>query len=277
MELIVTADDLGISPGVNQAILDCHQRGYLTHASFMVNTPYFQDVVHEKLPQMPHLKVGLHINLTYGSPVSTKEMVPDLVDHQGQFKYGFWGLLWKSQSKEVKSQIRKEIQAQLERAKKAGITLSHIDSHWHVHTIPYINKIVNQEAAANGIKRIRQINERFVTTFLQTRSLSMLKPRNLIRHAVVRFLDAKNPGTDQYYFFSILLSSELTPAHFSKLLMPKGFSKMEIMVHPGMPEMDGSTPIHDKIVRPFLLSDFRNKERLVCLALGELQPLPFSK
>ena len=276
MELIVTADDLGISPGVNQAILDCHRQGYLTHASFMVNTPYFEDVVKKKLPLMPGLKVGLHINLTYESSVSAKETVPDLVDHRGQFRHGFWELLWKGKSKNVRSQIQKEIQAQLDRAQNAGIALSHIDSHWHVHTIPYINTIVRQLASAYGITRIRQINERLATTFLQTRSLSIFKPRNLIRHALLRFLDAKNQGSNQYYFFSILLSSELIPAHFLKLKVPERFSKMEIMVHPGMPEMDDSEPIHDKIVRPFLLSDFRKKEKLVCLALAKLRPQPRS-
>ena len=44
-KLIINADDLGITPGTNNAIFYGHDNGYITHASIMANCDYFNDAI----------------------------------------------------------------------------------------------------------------------------------------------------------------------------------------------------------------------------------------
>ena len=61
--LIVNADDLGASPGVNRGIAEAHRRGPLTSASLMVNMPASGDGA-RLARDLPAVSVGLHANLT---------------------------------------------------------------------------------------------------------------------------------------------------------------------------------------------------------------------
>ena len=57
--LIVNADDFGLSPSVNEAVVRAHRDGILTSASLMVNAPGFAEAV-ELARANPRLGVGLH-------------------------------------------------------------------------------------------------------------------------------------------------------------------------------------------------------------------------
>ena len=46
-KLIINADDLGFSLGVNKAILEANNKGFLSHASLMANTEYFNHAIEE--------------------------------------------------------------------------------------------------------------------------------------------------------------------------------------------------------------------------------------
>jgi len=64
--IVVNADDLGYSPGVNQGIVVAHQRGVLTSASLMVDMPASRDGA-RLTRDLPALSVGLHANLADAS------------------------------------------------------------------------------------------------------------------------------------------------------------------------------------------------------------------
>ncbi len=64
--VIATADDLGLKPSVNQAILYCFKQGYINSTSFLTNTIYFEEtasLIHEN-PSINN--IGVHINLADG-------------------------------------------------------------------------------------------------------------------------------------------------------------------------------------------------------------------
>src|SRR5689334_23604636 len=61
--LIVTADDFGLTEGVNRAILHAHKEGIVTSASLMVNGPAVDSAV-AMARANPTLDIGLHLNLT---------------------------------------------------------------------------------------------------------------------------------------------------------------------------------------------------------------------
>lgn len=61
--LIVNADDLGASAGVNTGVLEAHTRGVVTSASLMVDMPAAEDFAASR-DEVPGLSVGLHATLT---------------------------------------------------------------------------------------------------------------------------------------------------------------------------------------------------------------------
>jgi len=80
-KLIVNADDFGLSRGVNYGIVDAYLNGILTSTTLMVTMPGLMHAI-ELSKQHPGLKVGLHLNIALGTPLTEGK---SLTDSQGQF------------------------------------------------------------------------------------------------------------------------------------------------------------------------------------------------
>src|SRR3954462_986306 len=83
-QLVVNADDFGISRGVNRGIVEAHRNGLGTSASVMPNLPSAEDAL-TRATICPDLGLGLHLTLTAGPPLCPPNDVPTLVDADGQF------------------------------------------------------------------------------------------------------------------------------------------------------------------------------------------------
>jgi len=83
-KLILTADDFGLSPAVNEAVEIAHRTGVLNTASLMVGAEAAGDAV-DRARSLPSLRVGLHLTLVNGKPVSPSQTLPGLVDPEGLF------------------------------------------------------------------------------------------------------------------------------------------------------------------------------------------------
>jgi predicted glycoside hydrolase/deacetylase ChbG (UPF0249 family) len=75
--LIVTADDFGITPGINRGILQAHREGILTSTSLMVDRAGAEEAAALGLAY-PTLSIGLHLELDAVQP----EHVPADLDRQ---------------------------------------------------------------------------------------------------------------------------------------------------------------------------------------------------
>lgn len=122
--LIINADDFGIAPGVNQAIVELYHAGIVTSTSIIVNMPGFKDAI-RKWHYTRNLGIGLHFNLSSGSPISPLNKVPSLVDDQGVFNHD---LNWNE------NEVKMELIAQMERLLDQDIEPTHIDSHGFIQT-----------------------------------------------------------------------------------------------------------------------------------------------
>jgi predicted glycoside hydrolase/deacetylase ChbG (UPF0249 family) len=83
--LVVNADDLGMTVGVNNGIFDAHDRGVLTSASVFANARATSDALARAL-QRGSLGVGCHLTLVDGQPTLPPARVRSLVDKDGQFR-----------------------------------------------------------------------------------------------------------------------------------------------------------------------------------------------
>lgn len=258
-EIILNADDLGFSAGVNQAVLMAHRDGFLTHASLMANTDFFEEAVSVILPQCSGLKVGVHVNLTCAPALFSENVLTE----NGVLRNNFVKLLFKYKSKKVLESLEKEIELQILKIKERGIQITHIDGHEHVHIIPSINKIVRKLAAKYKIPRVREINESFTASFkynLRTAGIS-----NVIKLFLLKFLSLFNGNSRKVHFYSILNTCEINAENLFNYLENTGDRSVEIMVHPGIPKLDKGLGNLDQRFVSFLQSDFRTQELEVCL------------
>jgi len=147
LSLIVNADDFGKSMEVNKAITECFNRGYINRTTIMVNMPYAVEAFEMAEKNGFIDKVGLHINLTEGRPLTTGiSQNPYFCDEERNFNAAFYHSkkLRLHMDDESVFDIEKEIEAQLSIYKDLGFRLNHIDSHHHVHTnLPVLKALKN--------------------------------------------------------------------------------------------------------------------------------------
>lgn len=240
IKVVFNADDFGISHGVNLAIVKAHEEGVLTSASLMVNQKYTEEAV-QLAKKHNRLKIGLHVDLTNEWPVLSVEEIPLLVDRKtGKLKHGFLKLLMLSvfRRSEFSSQVESEIRAQVNKFNETGLFLSHIDSHRHVHMIPAVFKVMQRVKEEFNIPRIRVMNEDAFNTIRFNKSKTWLFDGALIKYIVLRFLCFLNGYSNGGYFYTILFTGKIGKAQFCNVKIPKGFDFVEVMIHPGMPEID---------------------------------------
>jgi predicted glycoside hydrolase/deacetylase ChbG (UPF0249 family) len=129
-QLIVNADDFGVSAGVNRGILHAHQHGIVTSTTVMINLPDAAPGLEQALATAPDLGIGQHFNLTAGRPVSPPDTVPSLLNENGQFyDINEWPACLKRFDQD---HIRREMAAQVSRfIELAGRPPDHLDAHHH--------------------------------------------------------------------------------------------------------------------------------------------------
>jgi hopanoid biosynthesis associated protein HpnK len=153
--LIVTADDFGAAPEVNEAIEIAHRDGILTAASLMVGGAAAADAI-ARARRLPSLRVGLHLVLVEGRPVLPAAVVPDLVDETGCFRTNMAqagaNMFFRPK---VRRQLAAEIAAQFEAYRASGLVLDHVNAHKHFHLHPTISNLIVEIGSRFGMVAAR--------------------------------------------------------------------------------------------------------------------------
>jgi hopanoid biosynthesis associated protein HpnK len=154
--LIINADDFGLTPGINRAILELHQAGVLTSATLMANGPAFDDAI-AIAHTNPALGVGCHVVLTDGIPLSPPQSIPTLLGPDGKnFRPTLSSFLIAALRGRISAEeIAREALAQIQRIQQAGLEVTHLDTHKHTHILPSVARPLLAVAEENGIGAIR--------------------------------------------------------------------------------------------------------------------------
>jgi predicted glycoside hydrolase/deacetylase ChbG (UPF0249 family) len=155
--LIINADDFGLAPGVNRAIVELEQAGALSSTTLMATGPYFSPAVYMAFAQ-PGLAVGCHVVLVDGSPCLRPGEVPSLLDPLGSLGFRITvGSLVRDllRGRIEEKEIEAEAIAQIQRIQSSGLTVSHIDSHKHVHAFPRVLAPLLRAARHCGVLCVR--------------------------------------------------------------------------------------------------------------------------
>lgn len=145
--LIVNADDLGRTEGINEGIFDAHRRGIVTSATMMVNYPAAPRVA-VLSRDSPALGIGLHVALSGGVPALPPEQVRSLVDANGMLPAKPGGLAGAD-----RAEVLAEVRAQLKRFREImGRDPTHFDSHHHSHReVPAVFEAILAVAWETGL------------------------------------------------------------------------------------------------------------------------------
>ena len=181
-QLIVNADDLGMTRGINRAVSEAHRAGIVTSASLLANGAAFEDAI-VRVQQCPNLSVGLHINLTQGRPLHPGTR-SSLVDRRGCFYPRGAQAIRLSFGAVSMADVEAEIAAQAQRALRAGIALTHFDGHDHVHLHPLVAPALAKVARQMNVGWIRFRNQRPVLPAL-LREAGLLRLSDHARHLAV--------------------------------------------------------------------------------------------
>jgi len=138
------ADDYGIAPGVNQAILDLVARGRLNATSVMVVGPSFEPQSATMLAALnsagPRVALGLHITLTGPFRPKTADYTPAV---DGAFLPLGTTLRIAMQQRLDMNALTRDIEAQFAAFAEAfGRPPDYVDGHQHVHLFPQVRHAV---------------------------------------------------------------------------------------------------------------------------------------
>lgn len=127
--LVVNADDFGRSRGVSAGIVEAHLHGLVTTTTALMNLPGAVDDVAQAVRQVPSLGLGVHLNLTLGTPLSPPGSIHTLVNDRGDF----WPPddLADRRNAVDPEHVATEWRAQIAAFRAAGADVDHLDSHHH--------------------------------------------------------------------------------------------------------------------------------------------------
>jgi hopanoid biosynthesis associated protein HpnK len=242
--LIVTADDFGAAPAVNEAVERAHKEGVLTAASLMVGAPGAGDAV-RCARALPSLRVGLHLVLVEGRPVLPPDRVPLLVDSDGRFRTEMaraGAQIFFSPA--ARRQLAAEVRAQFEAFAATGLQLDHVNAHKHFHLHPTIAGAVLREATRFGCHRARiPVEPRALIRAIEPVRGHPIDPvfDTVAALCRARFRRAGMLIPDQV--FGLAWSGAMTAPRLRALIeaLPSGLS--EIYLHPGLDgAFEGAAP-----------------------------------
>lgn len=204
--LIVNADDFGLTKGINKGIVKGFLQGIVTNATALVNMPRWEHAA-GLVGKYPGLGIGLHFNLTMGSPVTAPERIPSLVNGEGGFTEDRDAL-----AAAEPREIALELSSQFARLVQAGVKPTHISSHQNIHSIDKVLTVVLDFATRRGlpVRLVPQARTRYADTGAMT-----------TRALIVQFWDkgANRPN-------------------FERLLSTCQAETVELQCHPGVVDAD---------------------------------------
>jgi hopanoid biosynthesis associated protein HpnK len=266
-QLVITADDFGAAGAVNEAVERAHTEGVLTAASLMVGADAAHDAV-ARARRLPSLRVGLHLVLVEGRPLSDPAAAPDLVTRDGAFRTDmarFGADIFFRPG--VRRQLAAEIEAQFQAYARTGLPLDHVNTHKHFHLHPTVQDMILEIGPRYGMIAVRAPQE-------PRRVLRQVEPASAPPRAYVtapwarlsrdRLRRAGIATPDQV--FGLAWSGAMTPARVGGIItrLPPGLS--EIYLHPAIHAYPGSGPgyRHDDelraLVDPAVIAAARSRD-----------------
>lgn len=202
-KLIINADDYGICPEVNTAIENLIKSDRLKNVSVLANSKFYAEAVDFLLGQ-EKCSVGVHLNIVEGVALLSDSKSKSLLGKDGKFlNLSQLFRRWVKSPFTIARAVEWEWRTQIELLLNSGLTISHADSHQHIHAFPPFWKILIKICSDYEIPAVRLPRERNEITLRQfpafainqsaTISKMFCHDKNLLNNQ--HFLGFKRAGT----------------------------------------------------------------------------------
>jgi hopanoid biosynthesis associated protein HpnK len=244
-QLILNADDFGLTRGVNEGIIRAHREGILTSTTLMACGPAFDHAV-SLAKENPRLGIGCHLVLVGGSIVAPLEEVPTVGDRDGRMPESLGVFVTRLTSGNIRvTEIVRELRAQVQKIRAAGIEPTHLDTHKHTHAHPAVMEALGRVAQELGIKRVRKPMENLRDSWESSRGEGPGISRELLAataaraaaplfHSLARKYGLRSPD----FFLGLAMTGQLGPEALRKMIGAVQDGTTEIMIHPGICDAD---------------------------------------
>jgi predicted glycoside hydrolase/deacetylase ChbG (UPF0249 family) len=235
LPVIVHADDFGETVEITDGICLAIEAGAVTSTSVMVNMPGTAAAL-KRVPRLAQqASFGLHLNLCEGRPLTAGAT---LTDAHGDFLRKRRLAAQALTGKLSLAELEAEVTAQIAMLRDAGVRVSHLDGHKHLHQLPIVCAAVANVLPRFGIERVRITR---LASWREVRGLSLLARELAARHAARVFARARLRSPLHTVDLRSLLGAERVPAPRGRA-PSEGPAPIEICCHPGTAAADAGKP-----------------------------------
>jgi hopanoid biosynthesis associated protein HpnK len=234
LRLIIHADDFGLSEQINNGIRHAYLDGILTATSIMATGSAFEHGI-DICRSTPDLDLGVHLTLVEEKPLLNGYTISSLVDNSGKFYKNAKVFVRRYLSGKIRlAELRRELDAQIRRVLDCGVSVSHLDSHQHLHLLPGIWRIVIELAKKYTIPYVRRPREQPRLYMLRER-LGATRLASLLVLNVFCFLAKSKDIMSTEHFVGFFFGGVLNKGNMNVLLrhLPEQ-GTCELMCHPGL-------------------------------------------
>ncbi|MCX5679023.1 MAG: ChbG/HpnK family deacetylase [Candidatus Omnitrophica bacterium] len=231
-QLIVAADDFGITESVNEGIARSHKEGIVTSLNFLPSGEAFDDAL-ARAKSIGLNEAGAHLALTETISVTEASKIPSLVDAEGRFYKGHTQFLLKFISGSIDlDEVYVEWRSQLQKVSATGIRITNLSSHEHIHMLPKLLDIIIKLAKEYDIPAIRyphaDRSSRRMSVNTVCKSLALLYFEGNMSQAL------KSSGiTAPEHFLGFLDSGNITEEVLLDIIANLEDRTTELVCHPG--------------------------------------------
>lgn len=232
--LVIHADDFGETVAITNGIRRGIEAGVLTSTSVMANMPATAYAL-ERFPALAgRASFGVHLNLCEGRPLTPGR---SLVDQGGVFCAKRLLVRRALSGRLSLTDLEREISAQIAFIRDAGVPVSHVDGHKHLHQLPIVSTAVANVLPRFGIGRVRLTRVRTLACLGKAgtllRELAAWRAARIFRRAglqsPVRVVDLAD-----------ILNRDLGRPGLPSLVDARGV--VELCCHPELPSTSASKP-----------------------------------
>lgn len=251
MRIIINADDFGFSPETVRATIECFERGGLSGATIMPHMDGTDDALRYAADHS-EFSFGVHLTFTsdgWEHPLSPPEEIPGLVESSGSTRGQFLGPV-AARSRALRNQlpvdqITREMRRQIARVRDAGVVISHVDSHGHVHKFRPFREALRAVLPEFDIRRVRTVQDVYLKPPLRS-------PVYWLGGVWRRRIQRQFVTTDHFFMPTTAHDADWPSVLLAKLVAKPAEATLEVGVHPGYDE------------------PWRDAERAACVEFGAL-------
>jgi predicted glycoside hydrolase/deacetylase ChbG (UPF0249 family) len=280
VNVILSADDIGLTASITDGIATCVQNQTVSSVSLIANGYAFDHAVRKIIETRPRF-ISVHLNTVECPPVAKPSDIPDLLDHQGRLHLTFFKTVVKflfstrSGRNSLRAQFKAEYRAQIKKVQRAlgPATPIRIDSHQHLHMIPFLFNILMELNQEFRFAYVRMPREPFLLSSKLIREWRVYRPASIVKNLLLKSLAWHNcksikslgiPHSD--LFLGVMFPGRSRPElteHLVDLILAKCSNArtcVEILFHPGRASAEERDFWQRKILTDYYVSEERDRD-----------------